>query len=96
MIALAWDTAYRYWAIASAFARLLRWLAPIETREMPAVVAAFSLFFFMWAGYFAVRHVLGQRGEHDLGLRIEHFSNAGIRDPNPGMDFASLRYTHRF
>ena len=32
-------------------------LAPIEPREAPAVVAAFFLFFFMWAGYFAVRPV---------------------------------------
>lgn len=41
----------------SPFARLLSRLAPIEPREAPAVVAAFFLFFFMWAGYFAVRPV---------------------------------------
>ena len=46
--------------------------------------------------HLAVGHVLGERGEHDLGLRIEHFSNAGIREPNPGMNFGSLRYTYRF
>jgi AAA family ATP:ADP antiporter len=37
--------------------RLLSRLAPIEPREVPAVVASFCLFFFMWAGYFAVRPV---------------------------------------
>jgi lipid A 3-O-deacylase len=46
--------------------------------------------------HLALGYVLGERGEHDFGVRIEHFSNAGIREPNPGMDFLSLRYTRRF
>ena len=41
----------------TAPARFLSWIAPIEPREMRAVIAAFFLFFFMWAGYFAVRPV---------------------------------------
>lgn len=41
----------------SPLGRLLSRLAPIEPREISAVVAAFLLFFFMWAGYFAVRPV---------------------------------------
>src|SRR5687768_9174449 len=41
----------------SPLGRLLTRLAPIEPRETKAVVAAFCLFFFMWAGYFAVRPV---------------------------------------
>jgi AAA family ATP:ADP antiporter len=41
----------------SPLGRLLTRLAPIEPREIRAVVAAFLLFFFMWAGYFAVRPV---------------------------------------
>ncbi|HEX2494026.1 MAG TPA: Npt1/Npt2 family nucleotide transporter [Steroidobacter sp.] len=40
----------------SLLARLSR-LAAIETHETPAAAAAFALFFFMWAGYFAVRPV---------------------------------------
>jgi hypothetical protein len=51
---------------------------------------------FNFQSHLAVGYVLGERGEHDFGLRIEHFSNAGIREPNPGMNFGSLRYTHRF
>jgi ATP:ADP antiporter, AAA family len=39
----------------SSVARLLGRLAPVEPRESPAVIAAFFLFFFMWAGYFMVR-----------------------------------------
>jgi AAA family ATP:ADP antiporter len=41
----------------SALGRALSRVATIEPRELPAVVAAFLLFFFMWAGYFAVRPV---------------------------------------
>ena len=41
----------------SRLGRLLTRLAPIEPKETRAVVAAFCLFFFMWAGYFAVRPV---------------------------------------
>ena len=37
--------------------RLLSRFAPIEPRELPAVVAAFCLFFFVMSGYFAVRPV---------------------------------------
>jgi hypothetical protein len=51
---------------------------------------------FNFQSHFAVGYVLGDRGQHDLGLRIEHFSNAGIREPNPGVNFGSLRYTYRF
>src|SRR5689334_21792778 len=41
----------------SAPRRFLTWLAPIEPREVNAVIAAFLLFFFMWYGYFSVRPV---------------------------------------
>jgi len=41
----------------SMLGRALSRVATIEPRELSAVVAAFLLFFFMWAGYFAVRPV---------------------------------------
>lgn len=44
-------------ANSSALGRALSGVATIEPRELSAVVAAFLLFFFMWAGYFAVRPV---------------------------------------
>lgn len=57
----------------SPLARLLRRGANIDAREMPAVIAAFVLFFFIFAGYFAVRPVretagtlLGQERVADL------------------------------
>jgi ATP:ADP antiporter, AAA family len=41
----------------SKFRRLITRAADIHPRELSAVLAAFCLFFFMWAGYFAVRPV---------------------------------------
>jgi hypothetical protein len=38
----------------------------------------------------------GGRGEHELGLRLLHVSNAGIKKPNPGEEFLLLRYAYRF
>lgn len=38
----------------------------------------------------------GTAGERELGLRLQHVSNAGIRAPNPGQDFVLLRYAAKF
>jgi lipid A 3-O-deacylase len=38
----------------------------------------------------------GARGNHEVGLRLVHISNAGIKNPNPGQDFLQLRYVHWF
>ncbi len=31
-----------------------------------------------------------------LGLRYSHFSNAGIKTPNPGLDVTQVTYTYQF
>ncbi len=36
----------------------------------------------------------GERHQHEFTLRYEHFSNAGIKEPNPGENFVQLRYTY--
>ncbi len=38
----------------------------------------------------------GLRDANELSVRIEHFSNGGIRNPNPGQNFAQLRYARHF
>jgi len=38
----------------------------------------------------------GADGQAALGLRIRHVSNADIKRPNPGMNFAQLVYRRRF
>jgi hypothetical protein len=43
---------------------------------------------------FGVR--FGERLRHDLGLRLQHISNGGVASPNPGMNFAILRYQYHY
>ena len=39
---------------------------------------------------------LGVRRQHELLLSVEHVSNAGIKEPNPGLNFVRLRYALHF
>lgn len=50
---------------------------------------------FNFGDHLAVGRRFGDDGKHELALRIQHFSNAGIRRPNPGENFVQLRYTRR-
>ena len=38
----------------------------------------------------------GPQGKHEVDLRLVHFSNAGLKDPNPGLNFVQVRYTREF
>ena len=38
----------------------------------------------------------GASRQHEVVLRLEHFSNAGIKHPNPGENFVQLRYAYHF
>jgi lipid A 3-O-deacylase len=44
----------------------------------------------------AVGRNFGDRNEHELSLRWQHTSNAGLREPNPGFDLFFVRYAARF
>lgn len=44
----------------------------------------------------AIGHDFGAQQAHEVSLRIEHFSNAGVRKPNPGENFVQLRYPMKF
>jgi len=48
---------------------------------------------FNFGDHVAVGWRWGAANEHEFALRIQHFSNAGIKHPNPGADFLQLRYT---
>lgn len=41
-------------------------------------------------------YLFGDHGQHELGVRWVHVSNAGIKKPNPGQDFLQLRYVAHF
>jgi lipid A 3-O-deacylase len=49
---------------------------------------------FNFGDHVALGRVLGDRDE--LGLRVQHYSNGGIKQPNPGINFVQLRWVHRF
>ncbi len=38
----------------------------------------------------------GYEGRFDIGLRLQHLSNAGLREPNPGINFLQLRLGYHF
>ena len=51
---------------------------------------------FNFATHLAVGRSFGERNQHELSIRVEHFSNAGIKHPNPGENFLQIRYAYRF
>lgn len=51
---------------------------------------------FNFGDHVAIGRRFGAANEHELALRVQHFSNAGIKKPNPGEDFVQLRYAHHF
>jgi hypothetical protein len=44
----------------------------------------------------AVGRSFGDRREHEVSLRLQHTSNAGIKRPNPGEDLLLVRYSTSF
>lgn len=51
---------------------------------------------FNFGDHLGVGRNFGPLREHEVAVRLEHFSNAGIKHPNPGENFMQLRYVHRF
>jgi len=51
---------------------------------------------FNFGDHLAVGRNFGADGAHEVALRIQHFSNAGLSEPNPGANFVQLRYAYTF
>jgi lipid A 3-O-deacylase len=51
---------------------------------------------FNFGDHIALGRNFGRRDAHELSMRAQHFSNAGIKRPNPGEDFLQVRYAYRF
>lgn len=49
-----------------------------------------------FATHLGVGYLFGAQRQHELVLRLEHHSNAGIKKPNPGENFLQLRYARHF
>jgi lipid A 3-O-deacylase len=50
---------------------------------------------FQFGDHLGVGRRFGAAMEHELVLRVEHFSNCGVSHPNPGENFLQLRYLRR-
>lgn len=44
----------------------------------------------------AVGRSFGEQGRHEVSLRLQHTSNAGVKKPNPGLNLVMLRYAGAF
>lgn len=51
---------------------------------------------FNFASHLGLGMNFGARQAHELSVRIQHISNAGIKQPNPGLNGVSLRYGYAF
>ncbi len=51
---------------------------------------------FNFGDHLALGTRFGPAGAHELALRVQHYSNAGIRHPNPGENFVQLRGSFAF
>lgn len=38
----------------------------------------------------------GDRAQYELGYRLMHLSNAGIKEPNPGLNYHMLHFAYRY
>jgi hypothetical protein len=50
---------------------------------------------FNFGDHLALGRTFGVRDQHEIAVRLQHFSNAGIKHPNPGEDFVQIRYLRR-
>ena len=51
---------------------------------------------FQFGDHIGVGYRFGVKRAFDLSYRFQHLSNAGIKEPNPGINFNMLRLQYRF
>jgi hypothetical protein len=51
---------------------------------------------FQFGDHVGVGFRFGDKGKYDLGYRYQHFSNAGLKDPNQGVNYNELRLQYHF
>ena len=78
----------RFFAEASIGVRLLSdtWISDTKTLSTH----------FQFSDQLGAGLMFGAQSQHTLGVRIQHLSNAGIKRPNPGINFANIYYSYRF
>jgi lipid A 3-O-deacylase len=50
---------------------------------------------FNFGDHLALGRAFGEDGRQEIALRVQHYSNGGIKQPNPGINFVQLRYSRR-
>ena len=51
---------------------------------------------FEFGDHLGVGYRFGDQGRYDVQLRFQHLSNAGIKHPNPGINFTLVRFQYHF
>jgi hypothetical protein len=51
---------------------------------------------FNFGDHIGMGYAFGAMRKNEIALRVEHYSNAGIKHPNPGKNFAQVRYVYYF
>jgi lipid A 3-O-deacylase len=51
---------------------------------------------FQYGDHIGVGVRYGPRYRYDLGVRLQHLSNGGLAEPNPGINFVQVRLAYRF
>ena len=66
-------------------------LTPIFNDEDRRFSTAFN-----FGDHLALGRSFGDDAREEIALRVQHYSNGGIKQPNPGINFVQVRYSHRF
>lgn len=83
------DPSGRGWFVEGGIG--LNVLTPLYRRGDKRFSTAFN-----FGDHLAVGKRFGAQQEHEVALRLQHFSNGGIEHPNPGENFLQLRYLRYF
>lgn len=67
------------------------YIAPVWRAEGKSFSTEFN-----FGDHIGFGRIFGERGEGSVALRYQHFSNGGIDEPNPGLNFAQLRCSYQF
>jgi lipid A 3-O-deacylase len=51
---------------------------------------------FNFGTHVALGYTFGTNREQEISVRVQHYSNASIKKPNPGENYVQVRYAHAF
>jgi lipid A 3-O-deacylase len=71
--------------------------AGVRLLSHPSISSSYTLSTaFQFADMVGVGAQLGSRQQYQAGFRFQHVSNAGIKEPNPGINFSQLYLQYNF